>query len=108
MDKTVSAQAGDFALVRDVVDAIAGLLAPQAIYLYNQKLDCSGKVTSFKLCVVGDFRDKLKAERTLYWEVNSDLPFDVLLYTPEEWEALSANPTAFACRIKKTGTLVYG
>jgi len=108
MDKTALTQLSDFAAVREVVDAVAALLAPQTIYLYNQKLNNRGEFTSFKLCVVGGFADKIKAERTLYWEVDSEIPFDVVLYTPQEWKELSASPAAFACHIKETGMRVYG
>jgi len=107
MSKIVLEQLGNFAVVRHVADSIAALLKPERIYLYNQKLNCKGEFTSFKLCVVGDFADKQKAEQTLYWEIDSDLPFDVQLYTPREWEELSEKPNAFARHIKNTGTIVH-
>ncbi|HHY51830.1 MAG TPA: nucleotidyltransferase domain-containing protein, partial [Clostridiales bacterium] len=35
-------------------------------------------------------------------------PFDVLLYTPREWEQLTADASTFASRIIQEGTIVYG
>ena len=107
MDKIALAQLGNFAVIQQVAQEIAALLGPRRIYLYSQKLNCQGDVTSFKLCVVGDFADKQKAEQSLHWEIDSQLPFDVLLYTPQEWEELSATPHTFACHIQKTGIIVY-
>ena len=108
MDKTVITKLGDFEVVRDVVADVATLMEPEAVYLYNQKLNTRGKFASFKLCVIGDFADKDEAERTIYLGVDSPLPFDLLLYTGEQWEEHSADPDSFAYRIKHTGVRVYG
>ena len=107
MEETALAQSGNFAVIRQVAQEIAALLNPARIYLYSQKLNCQGDLTSFKLCVVGDFADKHKAEQSLYREIDSHLPFDVLLYTIPEWEELSGCSHTFACRIQNTGTIVY-
>ncbi|MCL2579117.1 MAG: hypothetical protein FWE32_03705 [Oscillospiraceae bacterium] len=98
----------DFAQIKTVTEAVKTILSPKQIYLYNHKLDNRGKFTSFKLCVIGDFSDKAKAERTLYWEIDSEIPFDVVLYTPGEWKDLSEITAAFASHIKETGMVLYG
>jgi len=108
MDKTTLSELPDFAAVRAVVEGVASLFSPQVIYLYNHKLNNRGEFTSFKLCVVGGFVDKIEAERALYWEIDSEIPFDVVLYTPLEWKELSDSPAAFASHIKETGMMVYG
>ena len=107
MDKVALAHLSSHSVIRQVVDEIVALLAPERVYLYSQKLNCQGEVTSFKLCVVGDFADKQKARQSVYWEVDSQLPFDVLLYTSQEWEELCEHPDMFARQIKNTGTIVY-
>ena len=107
MDQMALTRLGDFAVIRQVAEEIAALLSPKRIYLYSHKLNCQGALTSFKLCVVGDFADKHKAEQSIHWEIDSQLPFDLLLYTTQEWEELSATHHTFACHIQKTGIIVY-
>ncbi len=98
---------GGYEHVRAVVDEIIAMLSPRKIYMYSKKDNAKGEITSFKLCVVAPLADKQQAELEIYREIDSDIPFDVLIYTPEEWALLSGDPTAFANHIHKTGMVVY-
>lgn len=91
-----------------VVDQIVKMVHPLRIYLYNQRMSAAGATTGFKLCVVGEFADKGSTERSIYLEIDSEVPFDVLLYTPLEWDDLCARSESFARRIANTGMVVYG
>lgn len=93
--------------VVSVVKSIAALCKPRRIYLYNQRINSRQVTTSFKLCIVADVEDKFAAERDIYREIDCDIPFDILIYTPEEWEELTANDNSFAHKISKSGTVVY-
>jgi hypothetical protein len=93
--------------VMGVVGEIVSLLAPRKIYLYNQRINDKQVITSFKLCVIAEVENKIATERSIYLEIDCDIPFDILLYTPEEWEALTAMPTSFASKIRTTGTVIY-
>lgn len=90
-----------------VVSEVARLCSPELIYLYNQRVDSKNAVSSFKLCVIADVQNKYEIERDIYINIDSDIPFDVLIYTPDEWEKLTARPETFACKIGETGTVVY-
>lgn len=93
--------------VVSVVDAIAGKYHPQRIYLYNQRFSATGATSGFKLCVVGDFADKCEAERDMYLSIDSEVPYDLLLYTPGEWLRLCDSVDSFARKIHQTGQVVY-
>ena len=108
MDKTIITQLKGFAAVRRVADEIARIFLPKRIYLYNNRLSMEGIFTSFKLCVVGEFDDKEEAECEIYNQIDSDIPFDVLLYTTPEWEELSLDEMSFAGKIIRMGTVLYG
>lgn len=107
MDNSASAPANS-SVIALVVEEIVNLLHPHTIYLYNQRISLKGEYISFKLCVIADFPDKTEAERSVYRNIDCAIPFDVLLYTPGEWEELSHNTAAFASHIIETGTVVYG
>lgn len=91
-----------------VVDEIVAMLAPQWVYLYNHRTNAAGSTTGFKLCVVADMPDKAVVERRIYLEIDSEVPFDVILYTPAEWKRLCDTPDSFARKIFLTGMVVYG
>ena len=92
--------------IMDVALRIRELCGPQSIFLYNRREGLRGATTAFKLCLVVETEDKAALERTIYLEVDSEVPFDVLLYTPEEWEICSKDTAAFACKIKETGVVL--
>jgi hypothetical protein len=94
-------------LILPVAREVAALLSPQRIYLYNRKRSVQGRVTAFKLCVVALLADKEEAEREIYRRVDSAVPYDILLYTPEEWAALLEDPSSYAYHINANGTVVY-
>lgn len=107
MKNTILPQMDGYDVVSRVAVQIADLLGAKAVYLYNHRLSAQGRFTTFKLAVVVDLKDKTEAERRIYREVDSDLPFDTILYTPGEWEALKNRKTAFAKHICDTGHIVY-
>lgn len=91
-----------------VRDEIVQLIHPQAIYLFSCKFSVSGDTTSFKLCIIADVSDKAAAEHGVYLGVDSEVPFDIVLYTPDEWQRHKANAESFACRVCESGRLIYG
>ena len=40
-------------------------------------------------------------------EIDSDLPYDVLVYTREEWDRLAEDSASYAARIRRTGRVLY-
>ncbi len=88
-------------------DGIVRLCSPLRIYVYNQKTSTAGELSSVKLCVVIPDGDSREVECRLYMELESDLPFDVLVYTEAEWQALLETRLSFAQHIRETGRLLY-
>lgn len=93
--------------VQEVVETLATALQPEKIILFNRKLNLQGEVSSFKLCLILDTQDKLDAELEAYLIVDSPIPFDVLVYTPEEWHMLIDQKNSFACQVHQTGVVLY-
>lgn len=97
--------------VARVVKGVEEMLQPKTIYLYNQRFNSQGETTGFKLCVVGalpEGRCKDAVERDIYLRLDSEVPFDVMVYSPEEWERILEDPVSFAQKIKRTGMVVHG
>ena len=95
------------AMVECVSQRIVEMFAPSRIYLYNQRMGTCGQTSGFKLCVILATQDKAKVERDIYLHIDCEVPFDVIVYTPEEWEALQNRDCSFARKIKQTGIVVY-
>lgn len=86
---------------------IVACIHPDQIWLFSRKEGLDGRLSSVKLCVVVPEGDSRKAEHTLYLEVDSELPFDLVCYNREQWDALTGNPDSFAYRVRSSGRLLY-
>lgn len=94
--------------IKQAVDKLVKSYRPEKIYLFSQKSDLDGEITSFKLCLVVDTNDRQEIEKHIYREIDLDIPFDILIYTPEEWEKITHRTASFASRIMENGVLLYG
>lgn len=93
--------------MQQLVDDIAGLCSPEQIYLFSVKVNMGGEVTSFKLCVIADTQSKTHLEQKIYLSLDCELPYDVVIYTADEWKAFMKNPLSFAHSIIEKGWKVY-
>jgi len=93
--------------IKAAVDWVTEALEPERVYLYNKRENHQGEVTAFKLCIIADTPDKSAAERDIYIGFDSEVPFDVLIYTPDEWEQVKNQEASFAGKIIETGMIVY-
>ena len=91
-----------------VVEEIREIANPDQIIVFNLKRNLHDEITSFKLCVVAPTTNKTKLEHALYLQIDCDLPYDILVYTPGEWARLTADPLSFAHKIQQSGCVVYG
>jgi acid stress-induced BolA-like protein IbaG/YrbA len=94
--------------VKLVCDKIVSKFSPDKIILFSSKVNCSGETNSFKICIVKETDNKDELEKQIYLEIESEIQFDILIYTPNEWEKHSTNKHSFAYSICKKGTLIYG
>ncbi len=92
--------------IRRVASEIEEDVKPKHIILFNQKKGVAGRLLSFKLCVVVETDDKSAVEKRIYLSIESDIPFDVVIYTPDEWNEMVKTPHSFASVIHETGVVV--
>ncbi len=95
-------------VIEETVEKIVELFSPSKVIEYNTKYDMDGKLSSFKLCIVGKIEDKRKMLTRIFDEVDSEIPYDVLLYTDEQFNQLKDSYDAFASRINQRGRVRYG
>ena len=94
--------------IKKVCDEIVAKFSPEKVILFHVKRSLDGEIRSFKLCVIIETDDKISTEQHLYLDVDSDIPFDLLVYTPAEWDSLLEEKSSFACRIIKEGLYIHG
>ena len=80
--------------IQTVANEIGNICSPKHIYLVSRKEDTAGTLVSFKLALV--VSDK----------VESDYPFDLVLYRESEWNTLCTDQRTFAWKIAQTGSVL--
>lgn len=99
-----------FPEIQSTAEAIAALGKPLAVYLISHKTNLStGELISYKLAVIvpDDTASISELECFLYTGVDSEHPYDLVLYRETEWNSLSADQRTFAWSIRENGTLLY-
>ncbi len=91
-----------------LVEAIAQLVRPVRIIIFNIKYNPSGELLSFKLCVIVKETECYKTEQKIYLNLECEIPFDVLVYNADHWNSVICDPETFASRgIMKGGVVLY-
>ena len=92
-------------------------IAKQFVEIYNpyklilfgsQAKNKSTSKSDIDLCVITQTADKRTSLTDMYLNIECDKPFDLLLYTPDEWERNVSDHTSFAYRINKEGVVLHG
>lgn len=80
------------------------------IMLISFKTDNFNRIKSFKLAlIVGDgIKSMPELECSLYMQIDSDIPFDLVFYNISEWNDFKDNEDTFAWKINNTGAVLYG
>ena len=80
------------------------------IYLISNNINTEGELTSFKIALVVDnsITSVSELECRLYLNIDSELPFDIVIYREEEFEELKNEIGTFAWKINTSGTVLYG
>ena len=90
-------------VIEQTVNRIVELFHPSRVIEYNM----DGNISAFKLCIVGDIPDKRRMLTRIFDEVDSDIPYDVLLYTDEQFRELTKDDGAFASHVNQKGRVRY-
>lgn len=77
------------------------------IFLYNERHDFQGNISSFKICVISNTEDEDKIEKEIYLDFDLPIPFDVLVYSKNNWNKISSIKNSFANSIKNKGHILY-
>jgi predicted nucleotidyltransferase len=82
---------------------------PDKLLLFGSQAKNTTKPNSdIDLCVIIKVDDKHMLLTDMYLHIESNMPFDIVLYSPGEWEQCVTDPTSFAYHISKEGILLYG
>lgn len=80
------------------------------IYLISVKVDNNSELKSFKfgLIVDNDIKSTSELAGHLYFDVDCELPYDLVIYTESEFDSLKDEIGTFAWKINNSGTVLYG
>lgn len=95
--------------INTIIEQIVYHFAPSKIILFgSQAKGTATRKSDIDLCIVKDTDNKRGLLTDMYLNIESNKPFDLLLYTEYEWNECINDTTSFAYLINKKGTVIYG
>ena len=95
--------------INNIKNQIVKKYDPKGIILFGSLAKGIFKINSdIDLCIIKDTDDKRKLLTDMYVCVESEIPFDLVLYTDEEWSKCISDKSSFAYIINNTGVKIYG
>lgn len=96
--------------ILNVSEEIKKICSPSAIILISNKINTSGDLVSFKLLIIvsDNVTSTSELECEMYMKIDSDVPFDLVLYKQSEWDSLKNEIGTFAWKINNSGVYIYG
>lgn len=81
----------------------------QTVILFGSRAKGSEKEWSdIDLCIIAETASKRRLASELQTEIESELPIDIIVYTPSEWKECVKDETSFARKILTEGRVLYG
>jgi|LSQX01.3.fsa_nt_gb hypothetical protein len=93
--------------LKKLSDEIIRISGACRLILFSYKQDTGGNLSSVKLCAVIKSGDSQEMENKLYLNIDSELPFDILVYNQAEWDNLLKDEMSFASRINSLGRVLH-
>ena len=73
-----------------------------------KKSEKDDTVTDLDICIIAEnIDDKNAWVKKAYVDIDSDIPYDIFLYTHQEWNECLKTTKSFASRIDRKGYVVY-
>lgn len=96
--------------IQNIVDTIGNKYQPKGIVLISKKVNNQNELTSFKIAILVD--DNISSiselECKIYIDVDSEIPYDIVIYRVSEWLYLKEDVSTFAYKIYSQGVWLYG
>lgn len=95
--------------IKIAIQQVLSVCTPSKIVLFgSQAKGTATEKSDIDLCIVTETNNKRLLLTKLYCAVETDLPVDIVLYTPTEWDKHAAIRGSFANKISAEGALLYG
>lgn len=95
--------------ISSIKDQIITQYAPTKIFLFgSQAKGTATRRSDIDICIIKNTDNKRQLLTDMYLNIDSMRPFDLVLYTEEEWNQCANDTTSFAYQISKKGTVLYG
>lgn len=95
--------------IESIKQQVIRLFKPEKLFLFGSHASGSASDNSdIDLCIIVDTDNKRALIAEMYLHIDSNRPFDLILYTPHEWDQISGESGTFANIIAEKGVEIYG
>lgn len=91
-----------------IIDTAVSHGAERIILFGSRAKGTEREQSDIDICIIAQTQNKRRLAAAISSEIECELPVDILVYTPAEWEECINDDTSFASKILKEGTVLYG
>lgn len=92
----------------DIINTAVAHGAERIILFGSRAKGTEREQSDIDICIVAQTPNKRRLAALLSAEIECELPIDILVYTPDEWDECIKDETSFASKIIKEGMVLYG
>ncbi|NLK39425.1 MAG: hypothetical protein GX303_04145 [Clostridiales bacterium] len=91
-----------------LLNSLKELFSPYLIILFGAKYEEENKIVDIDICIVTDIlSNKKEMLRKAYLKTDCDIPYDIFIYSPQEWDEMKKDSGSFVSRIIRKGYVWY-
>ena len=95
--------------IESLKEQIISKYSPNKIILFgSQAKGTATNKSDIHLCIVKDTDNKRALAMDMYLNIESSKPFDLIVYTENEWNQFISDTTSFAYLVNRKGIEIYG
>jgi predicted nucleotidyltransferase len=95
--------------IKQIKRQILSYYTPSKIILFGSLTKGTAtKKSDIDICIIKNTDKKRELLTDMYLNIESNRPFDLLVYTESEWEECIKDKASFAYLINNTGVVLYG
>lgn len=93
----------------DEIIKVAETYGIKTVILFGSRAKGTETIESdIDICVIAETDNKRRLASALQVSIECEIPIDIIVYTPCEWEECIKDDTSFAKKILSEGRILYG
>lgn len=95
--------------IEDILKKLVNAFSPERVILFGSMVNhVPRNPRDIDLCIIKHTNNRKELLANMYMAIDSYVPVDLVLYSPEQWDVCKVDTTSLAYQIDTKGKVLYG